>query len=144
MFLSPTLVAGRQRTSSRIVLFSGQSVGSTSVLKRTETAEFVTDNDIDLPFLTERWLKQQDAVGQCAELTPAGCSLRSFSRPSRGGGLSVIFRDSLDLHLSFNVFFLPHPLLYGSCSWDLGIAPEMCSFLLQLPSSSQPKNQAER
>ena len=36
----------------RVALFSGQSVGSTSVLKRTETVELATDNDIDLPLMT--------------------------------------------------------------------------------------------
>ena len=35
-----------------IALFSGQSVGSTSVLKCTETAEPVTDSDADLPLMT--------------------------------------------------------------------------------------------
>ena len=79
----------------RIALLYAQSYGSPSALKCTEIAEFVTDNDVDLIFLSETLLEQESDVGQCDEVTPAGCSMRSFPRPSRCGGLAVAFRDSL-------------------------------------------------
>lgn len=72
----------------RIALLYAQSIGSSSALKCTGIAELVTDNDINLIFLTETWLEQEGDVGQCDEVTPAGCSMRSFPRPSRSGGLA--------------------------------------------------------
>lgn len=89
----------------RIALLYAQSYGSPSALKCTEIAEFVTDNDVDLIFLSETLLEQEGDVGQCDEVTLAGCSMRSFPRPSRGGGLAVAFRDSLARHLSFTSSF---------------------------------------
>ena len=75
--------------------------------------------------------------------TPAGYSMRSFPRTSCGGGLAVIFRDSLAHYLSFDVFFLLHPLLFGTCSCDPGMTPEVSSFL-HLPSYSQQKRERKK
>ena len=43
----------------RIALLYAQSIGSSSALKCTGIAELVTDNDINLIFLTETWLEQE-------------------------------------------------------------------------------------
>lgn len=61
-------------------------------------------------FLTKTWLKQQGNESRCAETTPAGYSMRSFPRPSRGGGLAVLLCDSPAHHLSLMFSFsFTHP-----------------------------------
>jgi endonuclease/exonuclease/phosphatase (EEP) superfamily protein YafD len=67
-----------------------------------EIAEFIRDNDLDVLLLTETWLKESGDEAKCAELTPAGYSIRSAPRPSLGGGIAVIFRTALNSHLTFD------------------------------------------
>ena len=86
-------------------------------------------------FLTETWLKQQGDEGRCAKLTPAGCSMRSFYRPSRGGSLAVIFCDSLPHHVSST-----SSVSFTHSSLEAVHVTEVSSFLLHLQSSSRPKN----
>ena len=81
----------------RTVLFNAQSVGSSE--KRAEISTFVSDNGIDLLFITETWLNPRGDEANIADLAPSGYSARSFPRRSRGGGLAVIFRDTLATNL---------------------------------------------
>ena len=122
----------------RIALLYAQSYGSPSALKCTEIAEFVTDNDVDLIFLSETLLEQEGDVGQCDEVTPAGCSMRSFPRPSRGGGLAVAFRDSLARHLSFTSSFSFIHSSFQAAHVTLAL-PQKCLhfFCVYLPPSNR-------
>ena len=95
---TPTLSS--THASLRIALFNARSVGLDT--KRVEIAEFTRDNDLDILVLTETWLKECGDEAKCADLTPAGYSIRSAPRPSHGGGIAVIFRSSLTSHLSFD------------------------------------------
>ena len=52
----------------RIGLFNTWSVGTDE--KRTEIKEFVTDQAVDILFLTETWLRPFDDEIKCANLTP--------------------------------------------------------------------------
>ena len=80
-------------TGFRIALFNAQAFGSSE--KRAENTTFVTDTRIDLFFITETWLNPRGDEAKIAELAPSGYSARSFPRRSRGGGIAVIFRDTL-------------------------------------------------
>ena len=90
-------------TGFRIALFNAQSVGSSE--KRADISTFVTDTRIDLLFITETWLNPRGDEAKIAELAPSGYSARSFPRRSRGGGLAVIFRDTLSTNLTFKTKF---------------------------------------
>ena len=90
-------------TGFRIALFNAQSVGSSE--KCAEISTFVTDTRIDLFFITETWLNHRDDEAKIAELAPSGYSARSFPRRSRGGGLAVVFRDTLSTNLTFKTKF---------------------------------------
>ena len=80
-----------------------QSVGSSE--KRAEISTFVTDTRIDLFFITETWLNHRGDEANIAELAPSGYSARSFPRLSRGGGIAVVFRDTLSTNLTFKTKF---------------------------------------
>ena len=57
------------KESFLISLFNAWSVGTDE--KRTEIKEFVTDQAIDILFLTETWLIPSDDEIKCANLTPS-------------------------------------------------------------------------
>jgi len=59
-----------------IALFNARSVNSPE--KGTEINTFITDNNIQLVFLTETWLRASGDGTRCTDLTPAGYSIRSF------------------------------------------------------------------
>ena len=91
-----------------IALFNARSVNSPE--KRTEINTFITDDNIQLMFLTETWLRARGDDARCSDLTPAGYSIRSFPRPFRGGGLAVIFHDCYSSRISFTTSFpFDHP-----------------------------------
>ncbi|XP_076449509.1 uncharacterized protein LOC143285944 [Babylonia areolata] len=82
-----------QDTRMTVGLFNTQSVGSKS--KRTQIVDFIKDENMDVLFLTETWLKTSGDESKCADLVPPGYKLRSFPRATRGGGLAVLYRDHL-------------------------------------------------
>ena len=99
-------------TPLRIALFNAQSVSSTQqASKRTEIVEFIQDNDLDILILTETWLKENGDDSAIADLTPVNYFLKSFPRSAiRGGGIAVIFKNSLSSHVSFStVLPFTHP-----------------------------------
>ena len=90
-------------TGLRVGLFNAQSAGSAE--KRAEISTFIHDYSVDLLFLTETWFKSCGDEAKIAELAPSGYAARSFPRPSRGGGLAVIYKNSLATHLTFKSDF---------------------------------------
>ena len=96
--IKPTLA-----NDTSIALFNARSVNSPE--KRTEMNTFITDENIQLMFLTETWSRARGDDARCSDLTPAGYSIRSFPRPSRGGGLAVIFHDCYSSRISFTTSF---------------------------------------
>ena len=93
----------------RVAMFNASSVGK--AVKRVEIAEFIRDTDLDFLFITETWLKETGDEGKFEELAPAGYLTKSFPRPSRGGGIAVVYKRSLAAHVSFSTQGLPfhHP-----------------------------------
>ena len=59
----------------RTALFNAQSVGSSE--KRAEISTFVSDNGIDMLFITETWLNPRGDEAKIADLAPSGYSARS-------------------------------------------------------------------
>ena len=87
----------------RAALFNARLVGTPE--KRCEISNYINDNAIDLMFLTETWLRSHGDEAKIADLAPSGCAVKSFLRPSRGGGIAVIFRTSLSSHLTVKADF---------------------------------------
>jgi hypothetical protein len=71
-------------------------------MKRTEIVQFITDHNVDIFVVTETWLSDSGDDSVCADVTPTGYTLRSFPRSGRGGGIALIYKNSLSDHLSFN------------------------------------------
>ena len=95
---------------SNMALFSERSVNDP--LKRAKISTFISNNQVDILFLTESWLRQQGDKAKCADLAPMGYSVCSFPRPSRGGGIAVVYSDTLAKCLtSTSLFPFPPPVL---------------------------------
>ena len=86
-----------------VALFNAGSVGSPE--KRTGISSSILDNDIDLLFLTETWLRPRGDEARCVDLDPRGYAIKSFPCPFRCGRLAVIFRDSLSAYLTSSTTF---------------------------------------
>lgn len=58
-------------------------------------------------FIVETRLKARGDEALCADLTPSGYAMKSFPRLSgrRGGGIAVIYKESLAKHLTFTSEF---------------------------------------
>ena len=95
-----------------MALFSERSVNDP--LKRAKISTFISNNQVDILFLTESWLRQQGDKAKCADLAPMGYSVCSFPRPSRGGGIAVVYSDTLARCLiSTSLFPFHHPSFEG-------------------------------
>ena len=65
-----------------------------SVCNKTATVlEFLSDNDIDICFITETWLKLDDKA-KFAEIHDSGFDIFSAPRRGRGGGVAFIFNPT--------------------------------------------------
>ena len=87
----------------QVACFNARSVGSSS--RRTDICDFIIDNNVDVLFITETWLKQDGDEAKLFDLTPAGYSIKSFPRNSRGGGIAILAKDSLLSRLTFSTDF---------------------------------------
>ena len=100
----PLLASARSSVSGlRAALFNARSVGTPE--KRCEISNYINDNAIDLMFLTETRLRSHGDEAKIANLAPSGYAVKSFPRPSRGGGIAVIFRTGLSSHLTVKADF---------------------------------------
>ena len=93
-----TLTTATQSESTRfsmnlkIMHLNAQSCGN----KALELADTITDDDFDIVFLSETWLKQVGDEAKITELTPSGFILKNMPRTTgSGGGLAVLYRNSL-------------------------------------------------
>jgi hypothetical protein len=66
--------------------------------KETYISELITDNDIDILAITETWCSEKSDVS-LGLITPPGYSILHTPRPSRGGGVGLIYRNSYDAKL---------------------------------------------
>ena len=56
-------------------------------------------------FLTETLMRSHGDEAKYADLTPAGYSMGSFPRATRGGGLAVILRDNFPVTITTSLPF---------------------------------------
>ena len=77
----------------RVALFNARPVNDP--LKRAEISTFISDNQVDILFLTGCWLRQQVDEAKFSDLTSMGYPVCSFPRPSRGGDIAVVYSDTL-------------------------------------------------
>ena len=89
----------------RIGTFNAQSLGPTVQHKRVAVAEFVKDNNVDILFIQETWFREKGSENLVNELAPSGYTAKSFPRSNFGGGLAVIFKDSLTKHIGISLDF---------------------------------------
>jgi hypothetical protein len=91
--------ASLPRDNFNICLFNAQSVGHD--VRADEICDFISEHELDAMFLTETWLRPSGDEPIIRKLTPSGYKLCSFPRPSRGGGICILYKDSLHSQLSF-------------------------------------------
>ena len=93
----------------RICSFNAQSLGSTQHEKRLAVSEFLKDWSIDVMMLQETWFTERGCEAMIADLVPSGYTAKSFPRSSRGGGVAMIFKDTLLDHIGItNDFKFSH------------------------------------
>lgn len=93
--------SSRDRLS--VCVFNAQSVGKKS--KRIDIVEFIRDENVDIMFLTETWLKTHGDESKHADLTPAGYCLKSLPRATRAGGVAVLVREHFPVVITTSFSF---------------------------------------
>ena len=71
-----------------------------SVCNKTDTIkDFVVDNDIDILAITETWLRPSNLDSlTIGDLTPTGYQFHHVARDTRGGGVGLLHKSSLNFH----------------------------------------------
>ena len=89
----------------KVMLLNSQSVRN----KTTGICDHMRHANVDLVYLCETWLRPEVDESDCVVLTPPGFCLRSFPRQyGAGGGLAVLYRNSLRKKSSFHQRFCFH------------------------------------
>ena len=72
--------------------------------RSSEIFELIVDNNIDVLCITESWIKDNSTDSQILrEITPPGFKVHSQPRGNkRGGGLAIIYRDTLRMTVNTN------------------------------------------
>ena len=94
-----------QNETLKFASFNAQSLGRTCQQKRILLNEFIKDEAIDLMFIQETWFNSSGDEGICSELAPPNYTAVSFPRSYHGGGLALVYRKSLERHISIKTNF---------------------------------------
>ncbi|KAL8573485.1 hypothetical protein ACOMHN_047756 [Nucella lapillus] len=106
----PSDAPGLSPSSSTLLLCPSDStlnichLNSQSAVKtgKPETiSDYILEQKLDIMILTETWLSESGHKTSCNLMTPSGFVLKSYPRASKGGGIAVIFRESLVPHVTF-------------------------------------------
>ncbi|KAL8596286.1 hypothetical protein ACOMHN_021325 [Nucella lapillus] len=106
----PSDAPGLSPSSSTLLLCPSDStlnichLNSQSAVKtgKPETiSDYILEQKLDIMILTETWLSESGHETSCSLMTPSGFVLKSYPRASKGGGIAVIFRESLVPHVTF-------------------------------------------
>ena len=94
------LLSVSKHNKLKICLFNARSACKDG--KADVIADFILDEQVDIMFITETWLRSagHEPIEKC--LTPSGYRLASFPRPTLGGGIAIVYKDSLHHLLSFS------------------------------------------
>ncbi|KAL8569597.1 hypothetical protein ACOMHN_044735 [Nucella lapillus] len=104
----PSDAPGLSPSSSTLLLCPSDStlnichLNSQSAVKtgKPETiSDYILEQKLDIMILTETWLSESGHETSCNLMTPSGFVLKSYPRASKGGGIAVIFRESLVPHM---------------------------------------------
>ena len=85
-----TVNTNQRQTFVRISCFNARSLGKR---KRSDIEHFVMDEQLDVLFITETWLRCQGDEAHCVGMTPAGYSMRSLPR-STTERMACLVRDA--------------------------------------------------
>ena len=88
-----------------IASFNAQSLGSTCYEKRIAVYDFISEYNVDILLLQETWFKDKGDEGKISELTPNGFITKSHPRSNRGGGLAVVYRNTLSKYIKIKTKF---------------------------------------
>ncbi|KAL8581889.1 hypothetical protein ACOMHN_010263 [Nucella lapillus] len=106
----PSDAPGLSPSSSTLLLCPSDStlsichLNSQSAVKtgKPETiSNYILEQKLDIMILRETWLSETGHETSCKLMTPSGFVLKSYPRASKGGGIAVIFRESLVPHVTF-------------------------------------------
>ena len=95
----------QNQTTLKFASFNAQSLGRTCQQKRILLNELIKDESIDLMFIQETWFNVSGDEGICSEIAPPNYKALSFPRSYHGGGLAVVYRKSLDQHITIKTEF---------------------------------------
>lgn len=70
--------------------------------KATLISDYILERRADLVFITETWFRPNGDEVKICELTPPGYCLHSNPRGSRGGGIAILYRESLQGCITFS------------------------------------------
>ena len=84
---------GRQKYSFHHETKGGLINARSINCKEATLCELVTDNNLDFLAISETWCNENSSVS-LGQITPVGYSIIHTERPSRGGGVALLFRDS--------------------------------------------------
>ena len=136
----------KQNLHSFIVAsFNAQSVkGNDMACKRCEISTFITDNGVDLFFVTETWLSAQGDEAKTVELAPSGFDVKSFPRQSRsrGGGIATVYKSTLGSNITFKTNFDFTHTSFEVVQASITLQHLRTTFFLSVPPSTKPTKQS--
>ena len=80
----------------KVLYFNAQSC----LEKTLEIHDLILEQNADIVFITETWLKKKGHEPHIKSMLPPGFGIHSSPRPSRGGGVAVIYKLSLTVVVS--------------------------------------------
>ena len=98
--------------------------------KTEDIVELIVDLDIDLLFITETWLLPAGDESVVEHLAPPGYTAYSRPRETRlGGGIAIIYRNSVEKHISIDKSATNHQTTYESLHVSLDLNSKFYRFL---------------
>ena len=131
--------------SIHVASFNAQSVkGNDMACKHCEILTFITDNGIDLFFLTETWLGAQGDEAKTVQLAPSGFDVKSFQcqSRSRGSGIATIYKSILGSNITFKTNFDFTHISFEVVQTSITLQHNTLPFFLFLPPSTKPTKQS--
>ena len=136
----PFMTLSHHKRCFSLFLFNARSVGTSR--KKTEICNFITDNDVDIMFLTETWLRPSGDEAKCADLAPPGYSVHSFPRSPGAASCRVVRLIKAERFLFHVIPLLP--LMFRSRTADPHPSQSTVQFLLYLPPTAKQKERIYR
>ena len=88
-------------------------------------------------FITESWLRESANEAKLCDRSPAGYSIKSFPRLSRGGGIAVLAKQNTFNCLTFSTILDLDHSSFELVQATLTLQKKISSIFLPLPPSFQ-------